>query len=109
MTSLVVLKNENYLVQRNDSLNKTLVGMSIEKSLLEIGKETYDKVVHDLYAIYHSYLPDCYEHPEYLSNILVKLYGNTGKAVADSIKKQLEEFSDHGRIAELLKVINKSR
>jgi len=109
MTSLVVLKNENYLVKRNDSLNKTLVGMSIEKSLLEIGKETYDKVVHDLYAIYHSYLPDCYEHPEYLSNILVKLYGNTGKAVADSIKKQLEEFSDHGRIAELLKVINKSR
>jgi len=109
MTSLVVLKNENYLVQRNDSLNKTLVGMSIEKSLLEIGKETYDKVVHDLYAIYHSYLPNCYEHPEYLSNILVKLYGNTGKAVADSIKKQLEEFSDHGRIAELLKVINKSR
>jgi len=109
MTSLVVLKNENYLVQRNDSLNKTLVGMSIEKSLLEIGKETYDKVVHDLYAIYHSYLPNCYEHPEYLSNILVKLYGNTGKAVADSIKKQLEEFSDHGRIAELLKVIHKSR
>lgn len=107
MTSLVVLKNENYLAQRNNSLNKTLVGMSIEKSLLEIGKETYDKVVHDLYAIYHSYLPDCYEHPEYLSNILVILYGNTGKAVADSIKKQLEEFSDHGRIAELLKVINK--
>lgn len=107
MTSLVVLKNENYLVQRNDSLNKTLVGMSIEKSLLEIGKETYDKVVHDLYAIYHSHLSDCYEHPEYLSNILVKLYGNTGNAVADLIKKQLEEFSDHGRIAELLKVINK--
>ena len=107
MTSLVVLKNENYLVQRNDSLNKTLVGMSIEKSLLEIGKETYEKVVHDLYAIYHSYLPDCYEHPEYLSNILVKLYGNTGKAVADLIKKQLDEFSDHDQIAKLLKVINK--
>lgn|SRR6185312_4732447 len=109
MTSLVVLKKENYLVQRNDQLNKTLVNMSIEKSLLEIGKETYDKVVHDLYMIYHSYLSDCYEHPEYLCNILVKLYGDTGKSVADSIKKQLEEFSDHDRIAELLKVIHRSR
>jgi len=107
MTSLVVLKKENYPGRRNDSLNKTLVGMCIEKSLLAIGKETYDRVVHDLYAIYHSYLPDCYEHPEYLSDILTQLYGNTGKVVADLIKNQLEEFSDYDRIAKLLKVINK--
>lgn len=107
MTSLIALKKEDYLVRHNDSVNKILVSMSIEKSLLGIGKETYDKVVHDLYTIYHSYLPDCYEHPEYLDNVLTQLCDNTGKVVVDSIKKQLEEFSDYGQITNLLKVISK--
>jgi len=107
MTSLIALKSENYLGCHNDLVNNTLVSMSIEKSLLEIGKETYDRVTHELYTRYHSYLQDCYAHPEYLSEILTQLYGNTGKVVINSITKQLEEFSDHDQIARLLKVIQK--
>ncbi len=107
MTSLIVMKKENYLGYHNDLVKKTLISMSIEKALLEIGKETYDEVAHELYKKYHSCFQDCCEHPEYLSEILTQLCGNTGKVVVDSIKKQLEEFSDHGQITRVLEVISK--
>jgi hypothetical protein len=107
MTSIILMKKENYLGYKNDLAKKALVSMSIEKALLDVGKETYDEVAHELYKRYNSYFQDCYEHPEYLSEILTQLYGNAGKAVVDSIKKQLEEFSDHDQITRLLKVISK--
>ena len=91
----------------NDLIKKALVSMSIEKALLDIGKEPYDKVVHELYERYHSYFQDCYDHPEYLSEILKQLYGNAGKVAVESIKKQLEEFSYHQPIARFLEVIAK--
>jgi len=43
---------------------------------------------------YHCYLTDCYEHPEYLSEVLKKLYGNSRNDVIESINKKLEEFSN---------------
>ena len=88
-------------------VKKALVSVSIEKALLDIGKPTYDKVAHDLYERYHSYFQDCYEHPEYLSEILEQLYGNAGKVAVEALKKELEEFSYHEPIARFLQVISK--
>jgi hypothetical protein len=78
----------------------------IESTLLKIGKSTYEKVVHDLYKKYHCYLTDCYEHPEYLNDILKGLYGNAHYVVIQSINKQLEEFSYKEPIKKFLEVIN---
>ena len=90
----------------NDLVKKALVSLVIETTLLEIGKETYDKVVHDLYKKYYCYLPDCYDHPEYLSAILKDVYGVSYKQVIKSINKQLEDFGHHEPIARFLKVIS---
>lgn len=81
--------------------------MTIEKALLDVGKETYGKVILELYKRYQSYLPDCYEHPEYLSEILKELYGKAHHAIIKSINEQLGEFSYHKPIARFLEVINK--
>ena len=48
-------------------MKKALVSLAIEITMLEIGKETYDKVVRDLYKKYKCYLPDCYDHPNFLA------------------------------------------
>ena len=80
--------------------------MAIELTLFEIGKETYDKVVKILYERYQSYIPDCYEHPQYLSEILKELFGNAHNAVVERIGEQLEEFSYNEPIAKFLKVIS---
>ena len=88
----------------NDLIKKALVSLVIETTLLEIGKETYDAVVHTLYEKYHCYLPDCYEHPEYLKEILKELYGNAHHVVVEKIKKQLGEFSYSESIANFVKI-----
>ncbi len=76
----------------SNQVKKALVSMVIETTLLEIGKPTYDEVNHKLFKDYKCYLPDCYEHPEYLKTILKDLYGNSSAVIIESIQKQLEEF-----------------
>jgi hypothetical protein len=90
----------------NDLIKKALVSLVIETTLLEIGKETYDKVVHDLYKKYYCYLPDCYDHPEYLNEILKDLYGNAYNIVVEKINKQLEEFSYNKSISYFVKILS---
>jgi len=90
----------------NDLVKRALVSLVIETTLLEIEKETYDKVVHDLHKKYRCYLPDCYEHPEYLNEILKDLYGSAHNVVVEKINKQLEEFSYHKSISHFVKILN---
>ena len=90
----------------NDLVKKALVSLVIETTLLEIGKETYEKVVHNLYKKYQCYLPDCYDHPEYLNEILKDLYGNAHNIIVEKINKQLEEFSYHESISHFVKILS---
>jgi hypothetical protein len=94
------------LTYDNDLVKKALVSLVIETTLLEIGKETYDKVVRDLHKKYQCYLPDCYDHPEYLNEIFKDLYGNAHNVVVEKINKQLEEFSYHKSISHFVKILN---
>jgi len=89
-----------------EDVKRALVTLAIEKALLDVGKATYEKVEEILNKEYHCYLPDCYEHSEYLIEILKQLYGNAGKAIVESITSQLEEFSYHKPIEKFLKVIS---
>jgi len=90
----------------NNLVKNALISLVVETTLLRIGKGTYDKVLHDLYKKYHCYLPDCYEHPEYLREILKELYGNSSNVVVEKIKKQLEEFSYHESVANFVKILS---
>jgi hypothetical protein len=57
-----------------NKVKKALVSLALEESLLEIGgsKLLYD-VFRILYEKFQSYLPDCYDHPEYLGDIFAEL------------------------------------
>ena len=100
---VIVIGNTQY---EWDLAHKALVSLAIESALFKIGKPTYDKVVDDLYEKYHCYIPDCYEHPEYLQKILKGLYGNAHDVIVKSINKQLEEFSYKEPIKKFLEVIS---
>jgi hypothetical protein len=94
-----VLKVSDEIVQ------KGLTVLAIENTLLEIGKPAYDYVVDMINKEYHCGLTDCYEHPEYLNEVLKKLFGNSHVDIVNSIKKQLVEFSNKkliGRFVETL-------
>jgi len=93
------------LHENQEQIGRALVTLAIEKALLDIGKPTYDKVLHMLNSKYHCYLPDCYEHPEYLNKVLKALFGNAGDIIIKSISMQLEEFTYKKPMARFLQVI----
>ena len=73
-------------------LRKAMVSLAVEKVLCNIGKPVYDKVIKQLSKDYDCYLPECYEHPEYLNRVLKKIFGNAHFTVVDAIKNELGEY-----------------
>jgi hypothetical protein len=74
-------------------IKKALVAFAIEKALLDVGEPVFQKVTKTLKDDYNCYIPDCFDHPEYLKRILSDLYGDAYTAILSSIKNSLVEFS----------------
>jgi len=51
-------------------IKKALVAFAVEKTLLPLGEPVYQKVAKTLKDDYACFIPDCYDHPEYLKRIL---------------------------------------
>ena len=73
-------------------LRKAIVSLAVEKVLLSIGQPVYEKAIKQLSKDYNCYLPECYEHPEYLNKVLKKIFGNSYIAIVDAIKNELNEY-----------------
>ncbi|MDE1843941.1 MAG: hypothetical protein KGI10_01270 [Thaumarchaeota archaeon] len=101
-----ILTNQNFGYSVSDTVvQKAMVTVAIEKVLLDIGKPIYDKVWRILYTEYHCYLPDCYDHPEYLADALRQTYGISYKSIIKNIERELIEFSYKHKIQNFLTVI----
>ena len=104
-----MLQTNQYDMMRDTSLDlvyKALASIVIEKTLLKFGKPVYYKVVSVLNEKHHCYLPDCYDHPEYLSDVLKKVFGNSYGAIVKDIRKELEEFSHKAQMGKFIEVMN---
>ncbi len=75
-----------------EQLRKAIVSLVIEKVLLGIGQPVYEKTIKQLSKDFNCYLPECYEHPEYLNKVLKKIFGNAHITIVDAIKKELNEY-----------------
>jgi hypothetical protein len=82
-----------------------LITLSLEKSLLELGTPILEKVTNMLYKKYHSYLSDCYEHPDYLKSVLAEIFGGSYSAIFSKIELELKEFSYQKPIGQFLTVL----
>jgi hypothetical protein len=83
-------------------IKKALVAFAVEKALLNMGEPIYHKVAKTLKDDYDCFIPDCFEHPEYLNRILADLFGNAHLAIINAIKSDLEEFSSHGQVQQFV-------
>ena len=91
-----------------NKVQKALVSLALEESLLEIGgSKLLHEVFRILYEKFQSYLPDCYVHPEYLSGIFSELDSGTVDVFLESINEKLEEFSYQRPVGEFLVKISK--
>jgi len=93
-----------------EKVKKALVSLALEEALLEIGST---KLLHDVFRIlyekYQSYLPDCYDHPEYLSGIFTELDSGISDVFLELLNEKLVEFSYQKPIGEFLIKISKIR
>ena len=82
-----------------NTVRKGLVALSLEQTLLEIGGgKLLNEVLGILFEKYQSYLPNCYENPEYLIGACKELGESFSKEIRQSLRKRLEEFSYQGQI-----------
>lgn len=86
-------------------IKKALVAFAIEKALLDMGEPIFEKVAKMLKDDYNCYIPDCYDHPEYLKRVLSDLYGNAHIPIVNSIKNSLHEFSQQGPINQFISIL----
>lgn len=89
------------------AIKRTKVALAIEKALLGIDQQTYEKVVQKLYTDYQCDLFDCYENPEYLNKVIKEIFGENYIAIVKSVKDNLKKATEQINFTDFLKVISK--
>lgn len=88
-----------------ENIRKALISFVIERVLLDVGKLALDDVGDRLYKKYQRYFSDCYEHPEYLKEILYEIFGDGCRSITAKIQKRLADLQEEKPIAGFLKVL----
>ena len=89
-----------------NQMKETMVMLALKNTLLELGIEEYDKVV-DLLQNEHSCdLEDCYENPEYLKNVLKKLFGDSYRDILNSLSENMKNILSQQYVKEFLEVLS---
>ena len=86
---------------------KNMITLAIQKVLLEMNAEILPKVQERLSKDYNCNLSDSYENPEYLNRVLKDLYGNSHKAIVDSISKKLDNIKQDEKISKFILEIDR--
>ena len=90
----------------NNEVFKSVVSVSVEKALLEMGKFELDSVVYRLKENYDSEIYDCLDHPEYLKQILCELFGNSHEVILKSIHESFENTNMEQPLQNFLTVLD---
>lgn len=88
------------------SISKSLASIAIEQSLVKVGPAVLEVVSNMIFEKYQCYIPDCYEHPEYLNVVLGETFGSIRNKIVKLIQSQLEEFSYKEEIQNFLEKLN---
>jgi len=79
----------------NDN-EKMAILACLEKILMEIDTE-YNLIIARLHARYNATLVTCCEHPEYIRDILIEIFGDKSNEIIKKIDDYLIEFDDENK------------
>lgn len=92
----------------NYEVLKSLILVSVEKALLEMGMPELDLVISRLKEDYNCEISDCLDHPEYLKQILCELFGNSYQDILKSIHESVHRTSMDEPLVNFLTVLDDS-
>jgi hypothetical protein len=89
----------------HDNNFKALVAISIEVVLMRTSGPQYFSVLARLERDYECKIADCFEHPEYLKNVLKNVYGDSYGKILDDLESDLGEITSEKEIKDFLNVL----
>lgn len=89
---------------QNNNL-KALVAISIEVVLMRINGPQYFLALSRLERDYECKIADCFEHPEYLKNVLKDVYENSYDRILDDLESELGEITSEKEIKDFLSAL----
>lgn len=91
----------------NDRIIGDVVGVIIEKVLMEIGVTTHNKMV-EILGDYHMTFSDCYKKPDVLNFALKEIFGDAYLGPVEKIRNELMGLDDDSRIHEFIQLVSES-
>lgn len=86
----------------NNQSNKAAVVLSVEVVLMRKGGPQYQLVLAKLEAKYGCSIFDCFEHPEYLNEVLKEIYGDGYRSIIEGIQEELGELTTEKDVSAFL-------
>ena len=91
----------------NDRLIGDVVGVIVEKVLMEIGVTAHNKMI-EILGDYNMTFSDCYRKPDVLNFALKEIFGNAYLGPVGKIRNELMGLDDDNRIHEFIKLVSES-
>lgn len=76
---------------QSKEMDKDMIHVIIEAKLLKIGVDALETVGNTLQEKYGCHFGDCYEHPEYLKEILEDIFGESHYTIINSIVGEIKK------------------
>lgn len=93
----------------SDNNYKAMVAISVEVVLMRKGGPQYQLVLARLERDHDAKIFDCFEHPEYLRDVLIDVYGKEYEDVVSRIESELGEVLSADEIVRFLDVLKRPR
>ena len=88
-----------------DNNLKALVALSIEVVLMRTSGPQYFSVLARLARDYECKIADCFEHPEYLKDVLKNVYDDSYGKILDDLEADLGEITSEKEIKDFLNAL----
>ena len=89
-------------------LKKEIVLFVVKRTIPESGSPVFEMVNRSLFEKYRCEISDCFEKPEYLSDVLKYVFDSSYHTIIESITKNLDKFAQESGIKEFLDKIRQA-
>jgi len=86
-------------------MNQELITVAVEHALLQMGKPELEMVEYQLKNDYNCTIGDCFEHPEYLKQVLNQLFGYCCEDILSTIEYVVRGGNIDNQIEKFLMVL----
>ena len=90
----------------DDRINKTLITLAVENTLLKMGLPELELVTIRLKQDHQCEISDCMKYPEYLRETLLDLFGNSYSDILQSIQETLQKTTMEQPLMDFLTVLD---